>query len=94
MEQMEGDMLIKLILINYGLCAIITHGKIFDRLRCNIGKRSVRVYELITCMQCTGFWCGLLVSLCYGYGLESILLAFLLSGTNELIDAIIQRIEK
>lgn len=86
--------MLELILINYGLCAIVTHGEILQPLRSMVAKMSERLYHGITCMQCTGFWCGLALSLIIGYGWMSVLYAFLLSGTNELIDAIIKRLDR
>lgn len=85
--------MLKIILIAYGLSAIVTHGRIFERVRCLIGRHSRLLYEGVNCMQCVGFWSGLIVSLILGYGWQSVLLGLLTSGTNELIDIVTKKIE-
>lgn len=85
--------MLKIILIAYGLSAIVTHGRIFERVRCVIGRHSRLLYEGVQCMQCVGFWSGLVVSLILGYGWQSVLLGLLTSGTNELIDIVTKKIE-
>lgn len=87
-------MIILVILITYGLCGIVTHGKIFEKMRCKIAEKSYNVYEFVTCMQCTGFWCGLIVSLLLGFSWWSILLAFMTAGTNEIIDIVVSSFER
>ena len=83
----------KIILIAYGLSAIVTHGRIFERVRCFIGKHSKLLYEGINCMQCVGFWSGLVVSLLLGCGWFSILYGFATSGICELTDIVTKKIE-
>jgi DNA gyrase/topoisomerase IV subunit A len=85
--------MLKIILIAYGLSAIVTHGRIFARELCLIGRHSRLLYEGVNCMQCVGFWSGLVVSLILGYGWQSVLLGLLTSGTNELIDIVTKKIE-
>lgn len=85
--------MLKIILIAYGLSAIVTHGRIFERVRCLIGRHSRLLYEGVNCMQCIGFWSGLLVSLCFGCGWFSILYGFATSGICELTDIVTKKIE-
>lgn len=85
--------MLKIILIAYGLTAIINHAKILVRLRCFIGKKSRLLYEGINCYQCVGFWSGLVVSLCFGCGWFSILYGFATSGICELTDIVTKKIE-
>lgn len=85
--------MLKIILIAYGLTAIINHAKILVRLRCFIGKKSRLLYEGINCYQCVGFWSGLVVSLLLGQGWVSILYGFATSGICELTDIVIKKIE-
>lgn len=85
--------MLKLILISYGLSAIVTHGRIFERMRCVIGKHSRLLYEGVQCMQCVGFWSGLVVSLLLGQGWFSILYGFATSGICELTDIVTKKIE-
>lgn len=85
--------MLKIILIAYGLSAIVTHGRIFERVRCLIGRHSRLLYEGVNCMQCVGFWSGLVVSLCFGCGWFSILYGFATSGICELTDIVIKKIE-
>lgn len=85
--------MLKILLISYGLSAIVTHGRIFERVRCFIGKHSRLLYDGVNCMQCVGFWSGLLVSLCFGCGWFSILYGFATSGICELTDIVTKKIE-
>jgi hypothetical protein len=85
--------MLKIILIAYGLSAIVTHGRIFERVRCFIGKHSRLLYEGVNCMQCVGFWSGLVVSLLLGQGWVSILYGFATSGIRELTDIVTKKIE-
>ena len=85
--------MLKIILIAYGLSAIVTHGRIFERVRCLIGRHSRLLYEGVNCMQCVGFWSGLVVSLLLGQGWVSILYGFATSGICELTDIVIKKIE-
>lgn len=85
--------MLKIILIAYGLSAIVTHGRIFEHVRCLIGRHSRLLYEGVNCMQCIGFWSGLLVSLCFGCGWFSILYGFATSGICELTDIVTKKIE-
>lgn len=85
--------MLKIILIAYGLSAIVTHGRIFERVRCFIGKHSRLLYDGVNCMQCVGFWSGLVVSLLLGQGWVSILYGFATSGICELTDIVIKKIE-
>ena len=85
--------MLKIILIAYGLTAIINHAKILVRLRCFIGKKSRLLYEGINCYQCVGFWSGLVVSLLLGQGWVSILYGFATSGICEMTDIVIKKIE-
>ena len=85
--------MLKILLISYGLSAIVTHGRIFERVRCFIGRHSRLLYEGVNCMQCVGFWSGLVVSLLLGQGLVSIFYGFATSGICELTDIVIKKIE-
>ena len=85
--------MLKIILIAYGLSAIVTHGRIFERVRCLIGRHSRLLYEGVNCMQCVGFWSGLVVSLLLGQGWVSILYGFATSGICELTDIVTKKIE-
>lgn len=85
--------MLKIILIAYGLSAIVTHARIFERVRCFVGKHSKLLYEGINCMQCVGFWSGLVVSLLLGCGWFSILYGFATSGCCELTDIVTKKIE-
>lgn len=85
--------MLKIILIAYGLSAIVTHGRIFERVRCFIGKHSRLLYDGVNCMQCVGFWSGLVVSLLLGQGWVSILYGFATSGICELTDIVTKKIE-
>ena len=85
--------MLKILLISYGLSAIVTHGRIFERVRCLIGRHSRLLYAGVNCMQCVGFWSGLVVSLCFGCGWFSILYGFATSGICELTDIVIKKIE-
>ena len=85
--------MLKIILIAYGLSAIVTHGRIFERVRCLIGRHSRLLYAGVNCMQCVGFWSGLVVSLCFGCGWFSILYGFATSGICELTDIVTKKIE-
>ena len=85
--------MLKILLISYGLSAIVTHGRIFDRVRCFIGKHSRLLYDGVNCMQCVGFWSGLLISLLLGQGWVSILYGFATSGICELTDIVTKKIE-
>lgn len=85
--------MLKLILISYGLSAIVTHGRIFERVRCFIGRHSRLLYEGVNCMQCVGFWSGLVVSLLLGQGWLSILYGFATSGICELTNIVTKKIE-
>lgn len=85
--------MLKIILIAYGLSAIVTHGRIFERVRCLIGRHSRLLYDGVNCMQCVGFWSGLMVSLLLGQGWVSILYGFATSGICELTDIVLKKIE-
>lgn len=85
--------MLKILLISYGLSAIVTHGRIFERVRCIIGKQSRLLYEGVQCMQCVGFWSGLVVSLLLGQGWLSILYGFATSGICELTNIVTKKIE-
>lgn len=85
--------MLKIILIAYGLSAIVTHGRIFERVRCFIGRHSRLLYEGVNCMQCVGFWSGLVVSLLLGQGWLSILYGFATSGICELTNIVTKKIE-
>lgn len=86
--------MLKIILIAYGLSAIVTHGRIFDRVRCFIGRHSRLLYEGVNCMQCVGFWSGLVVSILLGQGWLSILYGFASSGVCEIADVIVKKIDR
>lgn len=86
--------MLKILLISYGLSAIVTHGRIFERVRCFIGRHSRLLYEGVNCMQCVGFWSGLLVSLCFGCGWFSILYGSASSGVCEIVDVIVKKIDR
>jgi prepilin signal peptidase PulO-like enzyme (type II secretory pathway) len=54
------------ILVAYGISNIIVNGSIFEPLRNWFGGHADKfiprkIYQLITCMMCTGFWVGVVV---------------------------------
>jgi len=58
-------------LINHGITTTITESKIFEPVRLLTMKRirqqyySTKLYELISCNQCTGFWVGMIATYYY-----------------------------
>jgi len=76
-----------------GMTLIIVHGAIFERLRKFITTASEKyqcllpIKELVTCVQCSGFWCGLF---CGAYFSHDVFFLFLCgcaaSGIGVLTD--------
>jgi hypothetical protein len=76
--------LIVFILVCYGVSNIIVNGKICKPIREAL-KGFSWVYSLITCIMCTGFWVGLVVSIFSGRPLSW---AFLSSGAVWIIHVV------
>ncbi len=52
-------------MILYGICQIIVEGTILSKFRMFLLGKSKFLFTLITCMICTGFWVGVIISLLY-----------------------------
>ena len=48
--------------MTYGMTSIIVWGSIFETLREYIKTKSELLYQLLTCMLCTGTWVGFIMS--------------------------------
>ena len=58
--------LILFILLNFGISYIITHAKIFEKIRNFLVRINPSFLgKLIMCILCTGVWTGFLLSLIY-----------------------------
>lgn len=82
------------ILITFGFCNIIANGNIFEPIKSIISNYSIWVFELLNCVTCLGFWVGLFLTLICGEGVLSIGYAFVLSGTNTIIDTILRKLDR
>lgn len=79
-----------LILSGYGLTMIITKGNIFKTIRERITNYSLKIGIFISCPQCVGLYCGVLLSLFYGVEIQmSILYGFAVSGVSYTINKMI-----
>ena len=82
--------LLLIILSGYGLTMIITKGNIFKYIRERITNYSLKLGIFISCPQCVGLYCGVLLSLFYGVEIQmSILYGFAVSGVGYTINKII-----
>lgn len=69
-------------LTSYGLTNIIVYSTLFRPIREFFMKRINFIYELMSCVMCTGFWSGVLLSsLLFSPSNE----LFLLNDTNVLL---------
>ena len=59
-----------ILLSGYGLTMVITKGNIFKTLRELITSYSMKAGIFISCPQCVGLYCGVLLSLFYGEGIK------------------------
>jgi hypothetical protein len=90
------DLLI-FILICYGLTNIIVNEVIFMKLIDKL-KRFTFIYNLLTCPVCLGFWLGMLFFIIlqpFSYTFivfDMIMGGFLISGVNNIIELIKNRI--
>ena len=79
-----------ILLSGYGLTMIITKGNIFKFIRERITGYSIKLGIFISCPQCVGLYCGVLLSLFYGVEIQiSILYGFAVSGVGYTINKII-----
>lgn len=58
------DNLILFVFATIGLTNILVDSRLFDPVRCWLQTiLPTKVYEVLECHQCTGFWCGMLCGL-------------------------------
>lgn len=78
-----------ILLSGYGLTMIITRGNIFKSIRELITVYSVKLGIFVSCPQCVGLYCGVLLSLFCGVGIKYCLIyGFAVSGIGYTINKI------
>lgn len=78
-----------ILLSGYGLTMIITRGNIFKSIRELITVYSVKLGIFVSCPQCVGLYCGVLLSLFCGEEVQmSIMYGFAVSGIGYTINKI------
>lgn len=83
------ETLILILLSGYGLTMIITKGNVFKTVREHITTYSMKLGIFISCPQCVGLYCGVLLSLFCGEGVQmSIMYGFAVSGIGYTINKI------
>lgn len=56
-------------MIGWSLTNLLVNGSIFDSLRNYLLVKSPAIAKLLTCMQCSGFWVGVLIGLLVYHGI-------------------------
>jgi hypothetical protein len=51
------------ILIAWSITSILVNGTIFDRLRIYLLIKAPMLHKLFSCMQCSGFWVGIILGI-------------------------------
>jgi uncharacterized membrane protein (DUF441 family) len=51
------------ILIAWSITSILVNGTIFDRLRVYLLIKAPTLHKLFSCMQCSGFWVGIILGI-------------------------------
>jgi hypothetical protein len=81
------EKLFLILLSGYGLTMIITKGNIFKQIRERITTYSMKLGIFISCPQCVGLYCGVLLSLFCGVGIKYCLIyGFAVSGVGYTIN--------
>ena len=82
--------LLLIIFSGYGLTMIITQGNIFKTIRERITNYSLKIGIFISCPQCVGLYCGVLLSLFCGVDIKYCLIyGFAVSGVSYTINKMI-----
>jgi hypothetical protein len=73
----------------YGLTTILVQSKIFKPVRESFKESVPFIHSLLTCMMCTGFWVGVLITILFRFSISYQL--FSTNGTNvfELLSYVI-----
>jgi len=77
------------ILVCYGATNIIVNGSIFSGVRDWVESKSSFLFDLLSCIMCTGFWVGVIFS--FSVDLNFFFAGCLASGSSWIIQTLIDK---